>query len=129
MSENAIDDPESGLEARETHLLRDGVPAFTPGHLYFFFGDIMDVFEARASADPDAVCELLKVDPLHDTDADIAARPALLSVMTGGQMRYFTPDGWAPFGYGPRNFTPFGEQQMLWYTQLAETGARSAGPS
>ena len=129
MSENAIDDPESGLEARETLLLRDGVPAFTPGHLYFFFGDIMDVFEARASADPEAVCELLKVDPLHDTDADIAARPALLSVMTGGQMRYFTPDGWAPFGYGPRDFTPFGEQQMLWYTQLAETGARSAGPS
>jgi hypothetical protein len=129
MSEPAADDGETGLEARETLLLHKGAPAFTPGHLYFFFGDIMDVFEARAVSDPAAVCELVKVDPLHDSDADIAARPALLSVLTDGQMRYFTPDGWAPFGYGPRDFTPFGEQQMLWYTQLADTGARSAGPS
>lgn len=125
----ADDDSGSDLEARETILLRDGVPAFTPGHLYFFFGDIMDVFEARAGADPEAACELVKVDPLHDTDADIAARPALLTVLKDGGMRYPTPDGWAPFGYGPRDFTPFGEQQMLWYTQLAERGERSAGPS
>ncbi len=129
MTESAADDPESELEARETRLLREGVPAFTPGHLYFFFGDIMDVFEARAAADPDAVCEMVKVDPLNDTDADIAARPALLSVLTDGQMRYFTPDGWAAFGYGPRDFTPFGLQQMAWFTELAEKGERSAGPS
>ena len=127
MTESAVDDPELDLEARETALLREGVPAFTPGHLYFFFGDIMDVFEARAVADPVAVCELVKVDPLNDTDADIAVRPALLSVMTDGQMRYFTPDGCRSFGYGPRDFTPFGLQQMAWYTQLAEKGERSAG--
>lgn len=129
MSETAADDDEAGLEARETILLRNGAPAFTPGHLYFFFGDIMDVFEARAVADEETMCELVKVDPLRDTDDDIAARPSLLSVMRDAQMRYLTPDGWAPFGYGPRDFTPFGEQQMAWYTQLAEKGERSAGPS
>ncbi|MEO6062932.1 MAG: hypothetical protein ABIQ99_13425 [Thermoflexales bacterium] len=129
MTRSAAEDPESELEARETVLLRDGVPAFTPGHLYFFFGDIMDVFEARAAANTNAVCELVKVDPLNDTDEDINARPALLTVLQNGDMRYLTPEGWAPFGYGPRDFTPFGEQQMLWFSQLAEKGERSAGPS
>jgi len=129
MTQDAAGEADSALEARETILLRKGVPAFTPGHLYFFFGDIMDVFEARAAADDDTVCELVKVDPLRDTDEDMAARPSLLTVMKDGQMRYLTPDGWAPFGYGPRDFTPFGEQQMAWYTELAEKGERSAGPS
>ena len=129
MTEGAAEDPESGLEARETALLREGVPAFTPGHLYFFFGDIMDVFEARAAADPGHVCELVKVDPLNDSDEDVDARPSTLTVIRDGKMRYLTPDGWAPFGYGPRDFAPFGLQQMAWYTQLAEKGERSAGPS
>lgn len=129
MTRGVAEDPESELEARETLLLRKGAPAFTPGHLYFFFGDIMDVFEARPAADSEAVCELVKVDPLRDTDEEVAARPSLLTVMKDGQMRYLTPDGWAPFGYGPRDFTPFGEQQMAWYTELAEKGERSAGPS
>jgi hypothetical protein len=110
-------------EVRESRLLEQGITALTDDHLYFAFGDIADVYVARAlPVGASHVFELVKIDPLaDDDDAVIAARAAAFRVGSDGRFHALSVAGEAlESSFSVKALQPFGERQLAWYAELRD---------
>lgn len=101
-----------------TRLMR-GEIALTHEHLYFAWGDIYDVYIARACEnDADYVFHLIKCNPLdeNDLEQDLDARNPTLAVRHNGKLDLF--DAYAnvqPTKWDVCSLYPFGPQQLQWF--------------
>ena len=106
-----------------TRLMR-GEIALTHEHLYFAWGDIYDVYIARACEnDADYVFHLIKCNPLdqNDLEQDLAARTPTLAVRHDGKLDLF--DAYTnvqPTSWDVRSLYPFGPKQLEWFAGLLQ---------
>jgi hypothetical protein len=112
-------------EARESALLERGETALSDDHLYFAFGDIQDVYVARALTGAGAfVFALVKIDPLTDDDDALNARQPSFKVAADGWFHAVGLDGeLLESRFSVKALQPFGERQLAWYTQLRDNSA------
>lgn len=109
-------------DADEWQRLARGEIALTPEHFYFFFGDIFDVYYVRLPARAGLAFELVKCNPVEDTDDALTSRPALLGVASDGRLMLLAADEPHPTGYTVRDLAPFGYRQAQWYREGLERG-------
>lgn len=101
-----------------TRLMR-GEIALTHEHLYFAWGDIYDVYIARACEnDADYVFHLIKCNPLdeNDLEQDLAERKPTVAVRHNGKLDLFDAEGnMQPTSWNVRSLYPFGPKQLEWF--------------
>lgn len=112
----------AAYDAQEWARLARGEIALTAEHYYFFFGDIYDVYFARSPQTDRFVFELVKCNPIEDSDDALAARPALLGVSRDGTLVLLGADSAQTTGYTVRDLAPFGYRQAQWYREGLERG-------
>jgi hypothetical protein len=121
---------ENEHEQNESRLLEQGVTALTDDHLYFAFGDIADVYVARAMP-PGAEhpFALVKIDPLADADeVELAQRAAAFVVGADGRFHALGTTGEVlESSFSVKALQPFGERQLAWYAELRDNRSDTGG--
>lgn len=107
-----------------TRLMR-GEIALTHEHLYFAWGDIYDVYIARACEnDENHRFHLIKCNPLdeNDLEQDITARSPTLAVRHDGKLDLFDAEANVqPTNWNVRSLYPFGPKQLEWFAASIQT--------
>lgn len=118
---DSADDLNSDLnfDADQATRLMRGEIALTHEHLYFAWGDIYDVYIARACEnDADYVFHLIKCNPLdeNDLEQDLAERKPTVAVRHNGKLDLFdAEDNMQPTSWNVRSLYPFGPKQLEWF--------------